>query len=93
MAIDKEKWQRAFENELDKAERRQLSKVKRYYKTEYQKGIESFVSEGQTNFQLLFSETDLSKIYRDLYTDIGIRFAKWYVNNINRFIKKAQSKL
>jgi hypothetical protein len=88
LAIDKEKWQRAFENELDKAERRQLSKVKRYYKTEYQKGIESFVSEGQTNFQLLFSETDLSKIYRDLYVDIGLQFAKWYARSFDKYITK-----
>ena len=89
MAIDKEKWQRAFENELDKADRRQLLKVKRYYKTEYKKGVESFVSEGQTNFQLLFSITDLSKIYRDLYIDIGLQFAKWYAKNFDKYITKS----
>ena len=89
MAIDKEKWQRAFENELDKAERRQLSKVKRYYKTEYKKGVESFVSESQTNFQLLFSESDLSKIYRDLYVDIGLQFAKWYARSFDKYTTKA----
>lgn len=89
MAIDKEKWQRAFENELDKAERRQLSKVKRYYKTEYKKGIESFVSEGQTNFQLLFYESDLSKIYRDLYVVIGLQFSKWYARSFDKYTTKA----
>mgnify|MGYP003634245876 CR=1 FL=1 len=88
MKINRDNWQRDFENELDKAERRQLSKVKRYYKTEYKKGVESFVSEGQTNFQLLFSESDLSKIYRDLYTDIGLQFAKWYAKNFDKYIKK-----
>ena len=88
MKINRDNWQRDFENELDKAERRQLSKVKRYYKTEYKKGVESFVSEGQTNFQLLFSESDLSKTYRDLYTDIGLQFAKWYANNFDKYITK-----
>lgn len=88
MKINRDNWQRDFENELDKAERRQLSKVKRYYKTEYKKGVESFVSKGQTNFQLLFSESDLSKIYRDLYTDIGLQFAKWYAKNFDKYIKK-----
>jgi len=74
---------------LDIAEKKQIAIVKRLYKREYNKGIESFIADGQTNFQLLFDDKDLLKIYRDLYTDIGMRFAKWYVNNINRFIKKA----
>ena len=89
MAIDKDKWQSAFEKQLDIAEKKQIAIVKRLYKREYNKGIESFIADGQTNFQLLFDDKDLLKIYRDLYTDIGMRFAKWYVNNINRFIKKA----
>ncbi len=89
MKINRDNWQRDFENELDKAERRQLSKVKRYYKTEYKKGVESFVSEGQTNFQLLFSETDLSKIYRDLYVNIGLQFAKWYARSFDKYTTKA----
>lgn len=89
MAIDKDKWQSAFEKQLDIAEKKQIAKVKRYYKREYYKGVESFVSDGQTNFQLLFDNKDLLKIYRDLYTDIGMRFAKWYVNNFRKFITKA----
>ena len=89
MAIDKDKWQSAFERQLDIAEKKQIAKVKRYYKREYYKGVESFVSDGQTNFQLLFDNKDLLKIYRDLYTDIGMRFAKWYVNNFRKFITKA----
>ena len=89
MAIDKDKWQSAFERQLDIAEKKQIAKVKRYYKREYYKGVESFVSDGQTNFQLLFDNKDLLKIYRDLYTDIGMRFAKWYVNNFRKFMTKA----
>ena len=89
MAIDKDKWQSAFEKQLDIAEKKQIAKVKRYYKREYYKGVESFISDGQTNFQLLFDNKDLLKIYRDLYTDIGMRFAKWYVNNFRKFMTKA----
>jgi len=89
LAIDKDKWQSAFERQLDIAEKKQIAKVKRYYKREYYKGVESFVSDGQTNFQLLFDNKDLLKIYRDLYTDIGMRFAKWYVNNFRKFMTKA----
>jgi len=89
LAIDKDKWQSAFEKQLDIAEKKQIAKVKRYYKREYYKGVESFISDGQTNFQLLFDNKDLLKIYRDLYTDIGMRFAKWYVNNFRKFMTKA----
>lgn len=87
--IDRDKWQSSFERQLDIAEKKQIAIVKRFYKREYNKGIESFIADGQTNFQLLFNDKDLLKIYRDLYTDIGMRFAKWYVNNFQKFITKA----
>ena len=89
MAIDKNKWQKAFERQLDIAEKKQVANVKRYYKSQYNKGINSFISEGQTNFQLLFDEKDLLKIYRNLYVDIGLRFANWYAKNFDKFIKKS----
>jgi len=88
MTINKNKWQTAFEKELDKSEKRQLSKVKRYYKSEYNKGIENFLSEGQTNFQLLFNATELQKIYRNLYVEIGLNFAKWYAKGFDKFLSK-----
>ena len=88
MRLDKDKWQKAFEKELDKAEKRQSSKVRRYYKNQYYKGSESFLSSGQTSFQLLFSTNELLKIYRDLYEDIGLQFAKWYARNFDKYIKK-----
>ena len=88
MTINKNKWQTAFEKELDKSEKRQLSKVKRYYKSEYNKGIENFLSENQTNFQLLFNATELQKIYRNLYVEIGLNFAKWYAKGFDKFLSK-----
>jgi hypothetical protein len=93
MKINRNKWQTDFEKELDKAERRQLSSVKSYYKNEYTKGINSFLAEGQTNFQLLFQESDLSKIYRNLYTDIGLQFAKWYAKNYDKYLQKGENPL
>jgi len=88
LKLDKQKWQTDFERQLDIAEKPQLSKVRRFYKSEYNKGINSFIAEGQTNFQLLFNENDFLKIYRDLYSDIGIRFANWYAKGFDRYIKK-----
>lgn len=88
MKLDKQKWQTDFERQLDIGEKKQIAIVKRYYKKEYNKGIKSFIAEGQTNFQLLFDDKDLLKIYRDLYLDIGMRFANWYAKSFNRYIKK-----
>ena len=88
MKLNKDKWQSDFEKQLDIAEKKQISIVKRYYKSEYNKGIDSFISEGQTNYQLLFDSKDLLKIYRELYSDIGMRFAKWYANNYQKYLTK-----
>ena len=88
MKLDRDKWQEAFENQLDKAEKKQLSKVRRYYKEQYFRGVNSFLSSNQTTFQLLFNTSDIIKIYRDLYEDIGLRFAKWYARNFDKYIKK-----
>jgi uncharacterized protein with gpF-like domain len=88
LKLNKDKWQSDFEKQLDIAEKKQISIVKRYYKSEYNKGINSFISEGQTNFQLLFDSKDLLKIYRELYSDIGMRFAKWYANNYQKYLTK-----
>jgi uncharacterized protein with gpF-like domain len=88
LKLNKDKWQSDFEKQLDIAEKKQISIVKRYYKSEYNKGINSFISEGQTNFQLLFDTKDLLKIYRELYSDIGMRFAKWYANNYQKYLTK-----
>ena len=88
MKLDRDKWQEAFENQLDKAEKKQLSKVRRYYKEQYFRGVNSFLSSNQTTFQLLFNTSDIIKIYRDLYEDIGLQFAKWYARNFDKYIKK-----
>ena len=45
MPIDKDKWQSAFERQLDIAEKKQIAIVKRFYKREYNKGIESFITD------------------------------------------------
>tara|TARA_Y100000114_G_scaffold89695_1_gene83278 strand:+ start:3922 stop:4761 length:840 start_codon:yes stop_codon:yes gene_type:complete len=89
LKLDRDKWQTDFEKQLDISEKKQIAIVKRFYKSEYNKGIESFIADGQTNFQNLFDNKPLLKIYRDLYTDIGMRFAKWYVNNFQKYISKA----
>jgi hypothetical protein len=88
MAFDKDKYQRAFEGQLDIVERRNIAKIKRYYRENYNKGIESFLSGNQTDFSFLFPVTELLRMYRDLYVDIGMQFAKWYPKNYDRLLQK-----
>lgn len=88
MKLDRDKWQTDFEKQLDISEKKQIAIVKRFYKSEYNKGIESFIADGQTNFQNLFDNKPLLKIYSDLYTQIGIRFANWYAKTFENYLIK-----
>ena len=88
MKLDRDKWQSDFEKQLDISEKKQIAIVKRFYKSEYNKGIDSFVADGQTNFLNLFDDKPLLKIYSDLYTQIGIRFANWYAKNFEKYLTK-----
>ena len=88
LKLDRDKWQTDFEKQLDISEKKQIAIVKRFYKSEYNKGIESFIADGQTNFLNLFDDKPLLKIYSDLYTQIGIRFANWYAKNFEKYFLK-----
>lgn len=88
MELNRDKWQRDFENQLITAEKTQTAKIKSYYQKEYNKGVESFLSQNQTTFQLLFQDQDLLKLYRDLYSQIGMRFANWYAKNFDKYLTK-----
>ncbi|MAA76681.1 MAG: hypothetical protein CML73_01425 [Rhodobiaceae bacterium] len=88
MKLDRDKWQTDFEKQLDISEKKQIAIVKRFYKSEYNKGIDSFIADGQTNFLNLFDDKPLLKIYSDLYTQIGIRFANWYAKNFEKYLTK-----
>ena len=83
-------WRINFENELQKAERTQIRAFQNYFNREYAKGFETFIVNGQMNFDGLFREKDLMNLYEELYENIGIRFAKWYSKNFDSLIQKQQ---
>jgi hypothetical protein len=85
LKLDRDKWQTDFEKQLDISEKKQIAIVKRFYKSEYNKGIESFIADGQTNFQNLFDDKPLLKIYSDLYTNIGLGRTVCSVGRRRRF--------
>ncbi len=84
-----EDWQRAYERERDKTEKRNISRVRRFYNREYAKGIDQFIN-NNNNIQLLglFKANDLSEIYNEVYVDTGLHFANWYARNFDKFATK-----
>ena len=84
-----EDWQRAYERERDKTEKRNIGKVRRFYNREYAKGIDQFIN-NNNNIQLLglFKANDLSEIYNEVYVDTGLHFANWYARNFDKFATK-----
>tara|TARA_Y100000310_G_scaffold279542_1_gene298731 strand:- start:257 stop:1087 length:831 start_codon:yes stop_codon:yes gene_type:complete len=88
MIKNRNEWQKAFERQMDIAERKSIAEVKRFYKSEYNKGIQSFLSMNATNYENTFVIDDLTKLYRNLYVKIGLHFAKWYARTFDKYITK-----
>lgn len=85
----KKDWQKNFENQLDIAERKEISNVARYFRTEYFKGIDEYLTTKRiSTFEGLFKESDVSNIYNNIYVNIGLRFTKWYQRNFEKLIDK-----
>jgi len=85
----KKDWQKNFENQLDIAERKEISNVARYFRTEYFKGIDEYLNTKRiTSYEGLFKEVDMSNVYNDIYVNIGLRFTKWYQRNFEKLIDK-----
>lgn len=85
----KKDWQKNFENQLDIAERKEISKVAKYFRTEYFKGIDEYLTTKRiTSYEGLFKEVDMANVYNDIYVNIGLRFTKWYQRNFEKLIDK-----
>jgi hypothetical protein len=84
----KANWRGAFENEMRKAEKAIIGSVRRFYQSEYEKGVDSFLQQGTIQTQGIFTTKGFEKIYEQLYVQTGMRFANWYARNFDRFLKK-----
>ena len=91
MLKQRDKWQRAFEKQMHIAERQNIVIVKRFYKKQYNIAIDLFLRNRQTQPSFIFKMTDFINIYKQLYKNVGMRFAKWYVRNYKKYIKKTLS--
>lgn len=84
-----DQYKKDFARLLDISERQEKAAVKRFYIQEYNKGVEDFITTGKTNgFDGIFKKPDLERLYIDLYTNVGMRFAKWYRDTAVEYIKK-----
>lgn len=85
----KESWRENFDKLLASSERKEFSKVSKYYQGEYSQAIQEFLTSRKTaGFDNLFKVADLSDIYKDIYVNIGLKFAKWYSKNFDKVISK-----
>ena len=84
----KANWRGAFENEMRKAEKAIIGSVRRFYQSEYEKGVDAFLQQGTIQTQGIFTTKGFEKIYQDLYVQTGMRFANWYARNFDKFLKK-----
>ena len=87
--VKDDKYIRAYDKQLRIGERKEIGSVRSYYQQQYTKGVDQFIRTGKTSgFNDLFLVSDLNSIYNSIYTNIGLRFANWYANNIDKYITK-----
>lgn len=81
----------AFDIQLTRAQRASYRKVKKYYDKQSKDAIEIIQIKQNINLNDLnsiFKPSDLMELYKEMYVDIGLRFARWYYRNIEKYIKK-----
>src|SRR6056300_853315 len=85
----KESWKGNFDKLLASSERKEFARVRKYYEGEYTQAIQDFLNTRKsTGFDNLFRVADLSDQYRQIYGNIGLKFAKWYSKNFDKVISK-----
>ena len=85
----KESWKNNFDKVLASSERKEFAKVRKYYDGEYLQAIDDFLKTRKTTgFDNLFRVADISDHYRQIYVNIGVKFAKWYAQNFDKVISK-----
>jgi hypothetical protein len=89
--FDRETWRKEFSQQLDNGEKAEVARFKRYYNEQYKTAIDGFLLDnnprGGNN---LFKSSELENLYIGLYSNIGLRFAKWYAKSFDRLISKRQ---
>ena len=87
-----ENWRDEFAKRLDRNERKESQKFKRYLKKEYETIIDLAVQQNSIpNSNPYFKLNEIKDLYVNLYSDIGTDFALWYEKNFEKFLKKSNT--
>ena len=87
--INKAEYIREANRQLKLAETEQYLKFYNYFKREYFKGADRFLQTRSLPETVdLFKESDIAKLYEELYVEVGLRFLRWYQKNFQKFTQK-----
>lgn len=81
-------WAQGFAKELDKSEKAVFPSLRRFYEAEYGKGLMDYLRTGNVSFVGLFTASEFTKQYLNIYDKVGMRFANWYARYFDLYIPK-----
>ena len=81
-------WKKDYEQQLSLAEKSIYPMVRKFYESNYNKGVDNFINTGSTDYPSLFKYSDLEKLYIDMYETVAMRFAKWYARYFDKYEQK-----
>jgi hypothetical protein len=88
----KRTWGTEFNKQLELGVKSPISRFYKYYQEQSDKAIEIFKRKGSVDagdMVTMFTNNDYIKLYESLYESVGLRFAKWYAGNFDKFLQKA----
>lgn len=88
----KRTWGTEFNKQLELGVKSPISRFYKYYQEQSDKAIEIFKRKGSIDagdMVIMFTNNDYIKLYESLYESVGLRFAKWYAGNFDKFLQKA----
>lgn len=90
----KRTWATEYTKQVELGVKGPIKRFYDYYKEQSDKATAVFLQKGSLDagdMVTLFTNNDYIKLYESLYESIGLRFAKWYAGNFDKFISKANN--
>ena len=86
----KQNYHKDWLNQLDIAEAKQDKKWVKYLVSESNSIIDEFLKANKQipSLEFKFKDSDLTKLYVELYQEVGNKFARWYAQNFDKYITK-----
>jgi hypothetical protein len=81
-------YREGWELKLEAAEQKEFKPFLTFFKREYNKGIDTYLSTGKVaNWETLFNTTEISALYAVLYRNIGMVFSGYYADTFKGIYK------